>query len=219
MASFFYALYPMDVAGIGPLGSILIILLAQFGATIFYSLPHGLLPCILRLLRKRRAWGRRSMFLPLSIAALWALVEWCQSQTWIGMPWGELAATQYRLTPLIQSASLLGSYFVSFLMVLFNALLALFLYRCFFSEDTVSGKCRKICPLLCAAALFAGNLTYGLVALNTEHESSETISVAIVQGNVSTSDKWMGNNGFLLLQHYLGMTEELSADGETDLIA
>lgn len=218
LASFLYALYPMDVAGIGPLGSILIILLAQFGATIFYALPHGLLPCVLRLLRERRAWGRHSMLHPLSIAALWVLAEWCQAQTALGMPWARLAATQYRLTPLIQSASLLGSYFVSFIMVLFNALLALFLYSCFCSGDTASGKFRKVCPLLCAAVLFAANLTYGLTALNTEHESSETISVAIVQGNVSSSEKWEGNNNLLLLEHYLSMTEDVSEDGETDLI-
>ncbi|MCD8067856.1 MAG: apolipoprotein N-acyltransferase [Lachnospiraceae bacterium] len=239
LASFLYALYPMDVAGIGPLGSVFIILLGQFGATIFYSLPHGLLPCVLRLLRKRRAWERRSMMHPLSIAALWVLAEWCQSQTWLGMPWARLAAIQYRLTPLIQSASLLGSYFVSFIMVLFNALLALFLYSCFFSEDTASGKrgklsfiarsvpresvherrdVRKVCPLLCAAVLFAGNLIYGLAALNTEHESSETISVAIIQGNVSSSEKWEGNSNLLLLEHYLSMTKEASGDEETDLI-
>ncbi len=155
------------------------------------------------------------------------------------MPWVRLAATQYRLTPLIQSASLLGSYFVSFIMVLFNALLAFFLYLCFFSEDTASGKrgklsfiarnaprasvhermdVRKVCPLLCAAVLFAGNLIYGLAALNTEHQSSETISVAIVQGNVSSSEKWEGNSSFFLLEHYLSMTEDISKDGETDLV-
>ncbi len=216
--SFFYTLYPMDFAGLSPQSSVFFILLAQFGLSALYSLAHGFLPCILRLQRKRGAWGRWPLLLPLSIAALWVLIEWSQAQTWMGVPWGRLAVSQYRLTPLIQSASLLGSYFISFLLVLFNALLAHYLYQRFVLKDAAVKRCREILCLVCAATLFSGNLLYGVITLNIEQKPVETISAAIVQGNISSSKKWEENGVDIAAELYLRMTRELSEDGETDLI-
>ncbi|MCD8364007.1 MAG: apolipoprotein N-acyltransferase [Lachnospiraceae bacterium] len=228
--SFFCALYPMEAAGLSSLEALAVILLAFFGLSVLYSLPHALLPCALRLLQKRGIRRRQIFLAPLAIAALWVLVEWADSQTFLGMPWGRLAVSQYRLTPLIQSASLLGSCFVSFLIALCNALLAQYLWQRFWSEKAndlpvTTGKVKtvraapgnKVC-LLCAVILFLGNLLYGLISINIEPEPTETISVAIVQGNLSSSEKWGDGGELLSLEQYLNMTEELSAEEDADLI-
>ncbi len=206
--TFFYALYPLEASDLSPTEALLVVLLAHFGLSILYSLPHALLPCALRLLRKRGVCGQRMLLAPLAIAALWILAEWLDSQTCLGMPWGRLAVSQYRMTPLIQSASLLGSCFVSFLIALFNALLAQWIRQHF----------RRNACILCAAALFSMNLLYGMISLNIEPEPTETISVAIVQGNLSSSEKWGDNGDLLSLEHYLSMTEELAAEEDADLI-
>lgn len=246
--SFFCALYPLDSAGLSPMEALAVVLLALFGLSALYSLPHALLPCALRLLQKRGIRRQRTLLTPLSIAALWILAEWLDSQTCLGMPWGRLAVSQYRLTLLIQSASLLGSCFVSFLIALFNALLAQGIRQHFQQEimdengmapksavmkeesagnsplkNTPSNKrkhekhCGIIC-ILCAAVLFLGNLLYGLISMNIEPEPTETISVAIVQGNLSTSEKWGDGGELLSLEHYLNMTRELSTEEDADLI-
>ncbi|MCD7738037.1 MAG: hypothetical protein LUH58_03215 [Lachnospiraceae bacterium] len=93
LLSFFYALYPIESAGLTPSEAIMVILLAQLGLSAVYSLPHGVLPCVLRLLRKKRARRTEALIIPLSIPALWVLVEWAGSQTWLGMPWGRLAVS------------------------------------------------------------------------------------------------------------------------------
>ncbi len=246
--SFFCALYPLDSAGLSPMEALAVVLLALFGLSALYSLPHALLPCALRLLQKRGICRRQALLAPLAIAALWVLVEWADSQTFLGMPWGRLAVSQYRLTPLIQSASLLGSCFVSFLIALCNALLALGIRQHFQQEimdengmapknavveeeftgnsplrNTPSNRrrhekhCGIVC-ILCAAVLFLGNLLYGLISMNIEPEATETISVAIVQGNLSTSEKWGDGGELLSLEHYLNMTRELSTEEDADLI-
>ncbi|MCC8140823.1 MAG: apolipoprotein N-acyltransferase, partial [Lachnospiraceae bacterium] len=206
--TFFCALYPLDSAGLSPVEALSVVLLALFGLSAFYSLPHALLPCVLRLLQKRGIRRQQAFLAPLAIAALWILVEWLGSQTFLGMPWGRLAVSQYRLTPLIQSASLLGACFVSFLIALCNALLA----------QGIRRRHRGIACILCAAVLFGGNLLYGIISLNIEPEPAETISVAIVQGNLSSSEKWGDGGELLSLEQYLSMTKELAAEEEADLI-
>ncbi len=229
--TFFCALYPLDSAGLSPVEALSVVLLALFGLSALYSLPHALLPCVLRLLQKRGIHRTQIFLAPLAIATLWILVEWADSQTFLGMPWGRLAVSQYRLTPLIQSASLLGACFVSFLIALFNALLAQGIRQHFrpenaadndnenksFEKLTQHRRPANIC-FLCAAVLFLGNLLFGLISINTEPTPTETISVAIVQGNLSSSEKWGDGGELLSLEQYLSMTKELSAEEDADLI-
>ncbi len=215
--SFFYTLYPMDFVGLSPQSSLFFILLAQIGLSALYSIAHGLLPCILRLQRRRGCAARYPLTISFSIASLWVLLEWCQTQTWMGVPWGRLAVSQYRLTPLIQSASLFGSYFVSFLLVLFNALLAFFFYL-YFYKNTLTNKSQRAVCILCAASVFLGNLLYGTVTLGMEKSADKIISAVVVQGNISSSKKWEENGLDIAVERYLGMTKELSEEEPTDLI-
>ena len=49
----------------------------------------------------------------------------------MGVPWARLAVTQYRFLPAVQSSSLFGSLFVSFLMALSNGFIAITLKNMF----------------------------------------------------------------------------------------
>ena len=53
----------------------------------------------------------------LAAAALWVTTEWMQGWLLTGFPWNFLGASQQRMTPLIQIASITGVHGVSFLMV------------------------------------------------------------------------------------------------------
>lgn len=57
-------------------------------------------------------------------AALWTFVEWLRAQGLFAFTWGQLGYTQYRFISLLQVSSYTGVYGITFLIVVFNNLLA-----------------------------------------------------------------------------------------------
>ncbi len=121
----FVCLYPLDFVGMSNAMSVLTIAVAWVGMTLLQSSTTALVPLFLRLLCRDRA----TIAMPLISACLWTLFEWSQTLTWAGVPWGRLALSQYTNIRMIQSASLLGSLFIGFMIVAVNALFALVLIR------------------------------------------------------------------------------------------
>lgn len=118
----FVKLYPMDFMGLNESQSVLVIATCWIGLSLLQALEMAFVPFVFRRLRIEKApWT-----IPFSAAACWCAFEWLQTLGWTGVPWGRLAVSQYGALPMIQSASLLGSYFVGFLIVLTNGFLALF---------------------------------------------------------------------------------------------
>ena len=118
----FVKLYPMEFMGLNEAQSILVIATCWIGLSLLQALEIAFVPFFFRkLLIPRAAWTA-----PFSAASCWCAFEWLQTLGWTGVPWGRLAVSQYGALPMIQSASLLGSYFTGFLIVLTNGFLALF---------------------------------------------------------------------------------------------
>ena len=103
----------------------------------------------------------------------------------------------------LQTASLFGSYFVTFIIVLVNALLAYALYR---------ADLRRVCAVSCAA-VFAVNAFTGVVLMSLRPTERETAKVAAVQGNISSTEKWAGNWWDLTKERYGALTAEAVAEG------
>lgn len=74
-------------------------------------------------LRGISAWRLQGWFL--AAAASWVAWEMVLARLFGGFPWNLLGASQYRLLPLLQIASVTGVYGVSFLVVWFSAALAI----------------------------------------------------------------------------------------------
>ena len=108
-----------------------------------------------------------------------------QSFTPLSFPWARLAAIVTPFTAFIQSANLLGSLFVSFIVALINAFLCRAIIQC---------KTPKKCAVaLCTAvAVFSVNAIYGALRLNNNKVDKDVNSAnaVIVQGNFSGLDKW-----------------------------
>lgn len=62
------------------------------------------------------SWARRC-FWALGGAAAWVALEMIRARLLSGFPWNDLGASQWRMTPLIQIASVTGVYGISFLVV------------------------------------------------------------------------------------------------------
>lgn len=68
------------------------------------------------------SWARRSVW-ALTCAAAWVALEMIQARLFSGFPWNLLGVSQYRVTPLIQIASVTGVYGVAFFIVWMSAAL------------------------------------------------------------------------------------------------
>lgn len=178
-------LYPMDFLGIDTSTAVTIIVSGWVGIPILNAIVGGFGFLLFRVMHRSGVFSRVPLLRPFAFAAIWTVLEWCTAQTWMGVPWGRLALGQIEMLPMLGSASLFGSYAVSFLIVAVNGLLA----ELFFRER----RGRILCGVL-AAVLFAANLTYGLIWFRGETGSATTVRAAVLQGNISSHEKWDSNS-------------------------
>lgn len=181
--SFFVAMYPLEFAGLTIPAAVSVILAATILLPLFQGcfLAFG---CLLFGLFKRHGFLSRPVLPSLTVSALVTLLFFCQNFTWAGVPWAAPAVGLASLPVLIESASLFGSLFLSFLVLFVNALLA---------EGFISFRaCRDKAALLTAClavGLFASNLLYGLVLVHqTPKGEGETVTVALLQSGAQVAD-------------------------------
>lgn len=112
------------------------------------------------------------------LAGLYTLGEWLQGAIpALAFPWFRLSVAAVQIPVLIQGASLFGSLFVSFLIILWNTLMA----RLLLKRRMEAGSCL-------AAVLLVGMLLYGEMRLY--RMGPGTCRVLVVQGNHQGIAKW-----------------------------
>lgn len=142
----------------------------------------------------------------LSLPFIWIIIEWFQEQTVWGFPWGRLAISQYAFLPAIQSASLFGSLFVSFIIVLCNCLVAYGL-TCFDSKKVFKTA------LIACAAVFAANTLFGVIRIGVvSARQYDTVKTASLQGNLPSGEKWE-NGGLNSFDVYMDLSIQAAENG------
>ena len=121
--SFFLSMYPLDFAGLGVLASLSVIFAATVLLPLFQSIFLALGVLLFGLLKKKGLFHRPALS-SLFLSAILTLLFFCQNFTWAGVPWASPAVGLTSLPSLVGSASLFGSGFLTFLILLVNALLA-----------------------------------------------------------------------------------------------
>lgn len=202
----FFYLYPLEFTGMSPVSAAVVVAVACFGLALLHG---GIFAAAFPLigLACRSPLCRRLPILRIPvIAAVWCIFEWMQTQTWIGVPWGRLPLGQVRWFPVIQTASLLGSYLITFLLLTVNLLIAEALLR-----PAAAGR-RLTAALLVFGINFA--VGSGLFFLDeAAAEERDTVTVSAAQGNISTAVKWSGEAMDETLQVYFHLTREAAAQG------
>ena len=121
----------------------------------------------------------------LYFAALYTIYEWIKSSGFLGYPWGTVSSAVYKWPLLMQISSITGTYGITFVLVLLNALLAeLLLFNSHKTENTIFSL--KQTGVLCAA-LFSCILVYGLFQYNIPRKPVKQLKTILVQQN---SDPW-----------------------------
>lgn len=192
----FYSLYPMDMMDFSKGTAIFVVIFAWIAISAVHALELSLAFLVYSFIRPKKAW-QKALLLP----SLWLIFEYVEELGILGFPWARIGMSQYFFLPIIQSASLFGPYFISFILVLFATLLSLF----------VMGNKRAITV---AVSIFVANLIFGIIYMNVPFDIQNTASTAIVQGNIASGEKWSGKVS--AHEKYLSLSLDIKED--TDII-
>ena len=203
----FIYFYPLEFAGFNYAESVLIIALAWVGLSLLQSVFSALVFVFISVLSRTVIYKRSPVLMPFFVAALFTANEWTQTFTWAGVPWGRIAISQTEMPILMQSASLFGSYFLTFIVVLINMLLA---------YAIVNIEKRRFLALS-ALGIFAANALFGTVAYYVPAADEErSITVAAVQGNFPSQTNY-GATAVEVYKTYEKLTIE-AAEAGADVI-
>ena len=200
----FLWMYPLDYAGMSNLASGVVVCLGSVGLAAFQAVGAALIFPLFGFITRSKYLSRIPLLQPFLFATLWVVVEWFQAHSgWSGVPWGRLCLGQADVLVTLQSASLFGSYFVTFLILVVNGLVAFaFLYP----------HRRVLCGVL-ALSLTAGNLIFGIAYMNIPTKQGEAVKVASVQGNLASGDEW---GAFGLVERSMDIYEKLTKEAATE---
>jgi len=178
---------------------------------VFYSLYFGLFGLCLGFISNRLGWRAAACAVPF----LWVSVEFLRSNmTFLSLPWGLLAHSQYLCPTVIQLADLTGAYGLSFVIALFNAALAAALLTVIknrFGGKLISPAIRQPFVLIGSAmACTAFTLIYGFFFMPDTPEGRQ-IRLAVVQGNIEQARKWDPAYAEYILDTYDELTRRASS--------
>lgn len=178
--------------------------LALFAALLLVAYL-GLFPALFAFVTAR-AWrwiGPRALLLsPL----VWAGTEMLRGRLFTGFPWVPLGNSQIDVTPVVQTASLIGVYGLSALVALVSAAVAY--------GVVVRGRARFV-PVVAVAVLVAGLSLWGArrVADGALLRAGEPVTVGLVQGNIPQGEKWNPANAARIFNRYLDLSREAADRG------
>ncbi len=201
----FLWMYPLDYAGLSNLASAAVVFLGSVGMGAFQAATAALIFPLFGLSCRSKYLSRTPILHPFLFAALWVILEWFQAHSgWSGVPWGRLALGQANEVLMLQSASLFGSYFITFLLVAVNGLLTYALLYAY----------RRTLATILSIALVMSNFLFGLIYALIPTESEKTVKVASIQGNLASGEEW-GAIGSVdrALDVYGELTREAAAQG------
>lgn len=204
----FFYMYPLDFAEMTRGASAVVVLVACLGLSLFQALGAALLIPLMGVATRGRWLSRHPFLHPLLFACLWTALEWWQGHSgWSGVPWARLAIGQAEVVVNLQSAALFGSYFITFLIVAVNGLLAFLL---------LNPSKRVLCAAL-AVGLFFGNLCFGLIRMTAVQDEGTAIKVAAIQGNKGSLENWGADTMAEVMEVHGKLSREAAAAG-ADLI-
>ncbi len=213
-------------AGVGFFGLVLYwlnIVMTTYGRLppVFSLVAYLLLVFYLALFFGAATWAacrlreKLKLSIVLTLPVLWVALEFVRSFFLSGFPWATLGYSQQSHLAVIQSADLFGVYGLSFLLILTNASLA----ECWPAFKEKSASHVPWMGIAVSAALFFANLGYGYWRLEQDLDSrAETLSTAMIQGNIDQSVKWDPSNQHRTVETYQDLSLRSAIDEPIELI-
>lgn len=208
--SWFRAMYPLEFTGLSKGAAVAVVCAGWFGLSFLQALFWGLMFQVNGVIAKRTNARSHPCLYCLIFTCLYVVFEWMSTKTWAAVPWGRLAVGQTEFLPMIQISSVFGGYAVSFILVFFGSALGVGI-----AEYRKNRSRTALRPLALAAAILAVNLAFGMcrAILYEVPENSEKITVAAVQGNISSHEKWTSDSFENTKTEYRALTLAAASEG------
>jgi apolipoprotein N-acyltransferase len=191
-----FNLHPLTWMGYSMTGSFALVLLAWLSLSVFESLFYALIGYIAFLFKPKKAYTKG-----LLVIFTILLTEWSRGLGSLGFPWARLAISQYENILLIQGASLFGILFVSFIILVINFCLSVFVL------SVIDRKIKRSVIFLAGAIfIFLANLAFGLSESKKNFGDLREINISIIQGNVAVEDKWTDPDGESVKEKHFRLT-------------
>lgn len=207
--SFFIAMYPLDFANLDMVSSLVVILAATILLPLFQSALFSLSILLLALASKQKLFVFPCSF-SLFFSSLCLLFFYFQNFTWMGVPWASPAVALASIPLLIQSASLFGSLFLTFLILFINALLA----EALDSFRNCSDR-RALLSFSLAVILFFSNIGIGAIFMNRKQAETGSVKIALLQGNSPIKEPL---SEWRLLDTYKDLAYQAARDGASIML-
>ena len=143
------------------------------------------------------------------IPSAWVALEWIRAHALTGFGWNFLGYSQSANLPVIQIADMFGAYGVSFIIVMFNTAIYMFI------KDFKRDKDAYV-PVAAAVITLLVVLGYGIFRLNNVF-TGEKLKVAIVQGSIPQDEKWDRHFTDMILSRYEELTKKAALE-KADLV-
>lgn len=184
---FFYAagyiwlaeLYPLDFAGFTKTEALGVIVFALTAIPVIHSSILTASFAVCRMCTKKSADALKIAVFP----CIFVFNEYLQTLGPLAFPWCRVSIAQSGFLPFVQSASLFGSYFITYTVLLINAFIGYAFINKAFAKKSFTF----------ALSVFVLNTAFGVIRLMTFDRSTEKITAVSLQGNLSSSAKWSGN--------------------------
>jgi apolipoprotein N-acyltransferase len=161
------------------------------------------------------AWVRRRTAWPLSLIAppLWVAAEFVRGHFFfLSFPFMLLGHSQYQFTSLIQITSIVGTYGLSFLIVLVNAVFAEILQHLIQTKasfrDVLAPPRSLVVSLTMAFLVLIGTMGYGVVVLSDKPDY-DRVRVALIQGNTPRFKQWKSEYRNEILTKHADLTRQV----------
>ncbi len=211
----FCELYPMDFAGFTPVQSIGVIIFCWLGLSSLQGVGTAFLALLFKFIKGKIFW-----LYPISLACCFTLLEWAQTQTWMGVPFFRFALSQCGRLEMIQSASLFGSLFIGFIIALANGYFVLAFIK--IKNEYKKPRIGINYYAAIAVSIIMVNFAYGYLSLLYENSIDENsnnnpVRIALIQGNISSGDKWNGSISETL-DIYVNLTENAVQEYKPNIV-
>ncbi|MBO7310535.1 MAG: apolipoprotein N-acyltransferase [Clostridia bacterium] len=200
----FVNLYPLEfIDGMTAWAAVAVVMAGVFGLSALQAFFGGFAFVTVRLLFKTKLLSEKRILRPFAVAGVYTVYEWTQTLGWWGVPWARLPIGQARYEVGLQTASILGSYFVTFMLLCFNMCIAYVLLE--------KSKIKLMSTIAASVLLVQYGLGTALWLVPVDGE--QTVKVAAVQGNISSNEKWDSESKERTLEVYEKYTLQAAENG------
>lgn len=191
----FAALYPFEGFGFSAAEGITVVIVACIGISLYHSLLTAGVMWLIKFAPKNK------YLTPLCFAALWVVAEWVLSLGELSFSWGKTAVGQASFLPMVETASLFGSYFIAFIVAASAGYLGMWL---------ITAEKKLLCV---AGGILACNLVCGTVLLYAQPQTENKQDIAIIQGCITSGDKWRPDYYEYIVETYVELCNEAADSG------